>query len=32
VQIVAGTYLGAKLLRQKNGYRQLAFWAARTAV
>ncbi len=29
VQIVPGTYIGAKLLHQANGYRQLAFWAAK---
>ncbi len=32
VQIVAGTYLGAKLLHQESGYRQLAYWAARVPV
>lgn len=30
VQIVRGTYLGAKLLHQDNGYKQLAFWASKT--
>jgi hypothetical protein len=30
VQIVPGTYLGAKLWHQDNGYRQFAYWAART--
>jgi hypothetical protein len=29
VQLVPGTYLGAKLWRQSDGYRQLAYWAAR---
>ena len=29
VEIVPGTYLGAKLWHQENGYRQLAFWAAK---
>ncbi|MDC0661365.1 hypothetical protein [Marinobacter sp. SS21] len=29
VQIVPGTYLGAKLWHQEDGYRQLAFWAAK---
>jgi hypothetical protein len=32
VQIVAGVYLGAKLWHQDNGYRQLAYWAARSPV
>ena len=31
VQIVPGVYLGAKLWHQHNGYRLLAYWAARTA-
>jgi hypothetical protein len=30
VQIVPGIYLGAKLWRQDNGYRQLAYWAAKS--
>ena len=30
VQIVPGIYLGAKLWHQANGYRQLAYWAARS--
>jgi hypothetical protein len=30
VQIVPGVYLGAKLWHQDNGYRQLAWWAARS--
>lgn len=30
VQIVPGVYLGAKLWRQHNGYRLLAYWAARS--
>ncbi|TSE01076.1 hypothetical protein FOS14_04815 [Skermania sp. ID1734] len=30
VQIVPGTYLGAKLWHQADGYRLLAYWAART--
>jgi hypothetical protein len=29
VQIVPGVYLGAKLWHQDNGYRQLAYWAAK---
>ena len=29
VQLVPGTYLGAKLWRQGDGYRQLAYWAAK---
>jgi hypothetical protein len=32
VQLVPGVYLGAKLWHQDNGYRQLAYWAARTAM
>ena len=32
VQLVPGTYLGAKLWRQKDGYRQLAYWAAKAPV
>ena len=32
VQIVAGVYLGAKLWHQDNGYKQLAYWAARSPV
>ena len=30
VQIVPGVYLGAKLWHQDNGYRQLAYWAAKS--
>ena len=30
VQIVPGVYLGAKLWHQGSGYRQLAYWAARS--
>lgn len=30
VQIVPGVYLGAKLWHQSDGYRQLAWWAARS--
>lgn len=30
VQIVPGIYLGAKLWHQDNGYRQLAYWAAKS--
>lgn len=30
VQIVPGVYLGAKLWHQHNGYRLLAYWAARS--
>ena len=29
VQLIPGTYLGAKLWHQADGYRQLAYWAAR---
>jgi hypothetical protein len=32
VQIVAGVYLGAKLWHQDNGYKQFAYWAARSPV
>jgi hypothetical protein len=32
VQIVPGVYLGAKLWHQHNGYRQLAYWAARPQI
>ena len=32
VQLVPGTYLGAKLWHQADGYRQLAYWAARAPV
>jgi hypothetical protein len=32
VQIVPGVYLGAKLWHQKNGYRQLAYWAAKSPI
>jgi hypothetical protein len=32
VQIVPGVYLGAKLWHQDNGYKQLAYWAARSPV
>lgn len=32
VQIVPGVYLGAKLWRQDNGYRLLAYWAARASL
>ena len=31
VQIAPGVYLGTKLWHQDNGYRQLAYWAARVA-
>lgn len=31
-QIVPGTYIGAKLFHQENGYKQLAFWAAKSPV
>ena len=31
VQVAPGTYLGAKLWRQANGYRLLAYWAAKSA-
>jgi hypothetical protein len=30
VEIVPGIYLGAKLWHQDNGYRQLAYWAAKS--
>jgi hypothetical protein len=30
VQLVPGVYLGAKLWHQQDGYRVLAYWAART--
>jgi hypothetical protein len=32
VQIVPGVYVGAKLWHQDNGYKQLAYWAARSPV
>ncbi|OBI92011.1 hypothetical protein [Mycobacterium sp. 1245805.9] len=32
VQIVPGVYLGAKLWHQDNGYRQLAYWAAKSPI
>ncbi|OBA80991.1 hypothetical protein A9W99_15555 [Mycobacterium sp. 1164966.3] len=32
VQIVPGIFLGAKLWHQDNGYRQLAYWAARSPI
>jgi hypothetical protein len=32
VQIVPGVYLGAKLWHQDNGYRLLAYWAARSPI
>lgn len=32
VQIVPGTYLGAKIWHQADGYRQLAWWAAKSPV
>jgi hypothetical protein len=32
VQITPGVYLGAKLWHQANGYRQLAYWAARSPI
>jgi hypothetical protein len=32
VQIVPGVFLGAKLWHQGNGYRQLAYWAARSPI
>ena len=32
VQIVPGIYLGAKLWHQDNGYRQLAYWAAKSPI
>ena len=32
VQIVPGTYLGAKLWHQADGYRQIAWWAAKSPV
>jgi hypothetical protein len=32
VQIVPGTYLGAKLWHQADGYRQIAWWAAKAPV
>ena len=32
VQLVPGTFLGAKLWHQADGYRRLAYWAARGSV
>jgi hypothetical protein len=32
VQLVPGTYLGAKLWHQADGYRQLAYWVAKAPV
>jgi hypothetical protein len=32
VQIVPGIYLGAKLWHQDNGYRLLAYWAAKSPI
>jgi hypothetical protein len=32
VQIVPGIYLGAKLWHQNNGYRRLAYWAAKSPI
>jgi hypothetical protein len=32
VQIVPGTYLGAKIWHQTEGYRRLAYWAAKAPV
>ena len=32
VQIASGVYLGAKLWHQDNGYRQLAYWAAKSPI
>jgi len=32
VQIVPGVYLGAKLWHQDHGYRQLAYWAAKSPI
>ena len=32
VQIVPGVYLGAKIWHQGNGYRQLAYWAAKSPI
>jgi hypothetical protein len=32
VQIAPGVYLGAKLWHQDNGYRQLAYWAAKSPI
>jgi hypothetical protein len=32
VQIVPGIYLGAKLWHQDSGYRQLAYWAAKSPI
>ena len=32
VQLVPGTYLGAKLWHQADGYRRLAYWAAKAPV
>jgi hypothetical protein len=32
VQIVPGVYLGAKIWHQDNGYRLLAYWAARSPI
>jgi hypothetical protein len=32
VELVPGVYLGAKLWHQDNGYRQLAYWAAKSPV
>jgi hypothetical protein len=32
VQILPGVYLGAKLWHQDNGYRQLAYWAAKSPI
>jgi hypothetical protein len=32
VQIVPGVYLGAKLWHQDNGYRQLAWWVAKSPI
>jgi hypothetical protein len=32
VQIVPGVYLGAKIWHQDNGYRQLAYWAAKSTI
>ena len=32
VQLVPGTYLGAKIWHQSDGYRQLAWWAAKSDV
>jgi hypothetical protein len=32
VQIVPGVYLGAKIWHQSNGYRQLAWWAAKSPI